>query len=42
LRLKLNAAEISLENGALEIIKDYSSDFIEFFIKNKKKNKKRK
>ncbi len=36
LRLKLNRAGLALENGALEIIKDYSNDFIEFFIENKK------
>jgi len=36
LQLKLNQAEIALENGALEIVKNYSNDFIEFFIENKK------
>ncbi len=36
LRLKLNRAGLALENGALEIVKDYSNDFIEFFIENKK------
>jgi len=35
LRLKLNKAELALENGTLEIIKAYSNDFIEFFIKYK-------
>ena len=32
LHLKLNKAELTLENGALEIVKAYSNDFIEFFI----------
>ena len=32
LSLKLNRAELALENGALEIVKAYSNDFIEFFI----------
>ncbi len=32
LRLKLNKAELALENGALEIIKAYSNDFIEFIV----------
>ncbi len=36
LRLKLNRAGLALENGALEIVKDYSNDFIGFFIENKK------
>ena len=36
LRLKLNRAGLALENGALEIVKAYSNDFIEFFIENKK------
>ena len=39
LHLKLNRAELTLENGAYDIIKDYSNDFIEFFIVNKKMNK---
>ena len=38
--LKLNRAELVLEDGALEIIKDYSNNFIKFFIENKKENKK--
>jgi len=42
LRLKLNQAGLALEDGALEFIKEYSSDFIEFFILMKKKNKKEK
>ena len=32
LSLKLNRAKLALENGALEIVKAYSNDFIEFFI----------
>jgi len=35
LRLKLNKAELALENGAHNIIKDYSKEFIEYMIKNK-------
>ena len=38
LSLKLNKAELALENGAFELVKAYSNDFIEFFIENKKKN----
>ena len=30
LRLKLNRAEMTLEDGALEFVKDYSNDFFEF------------
>jgi hypothetical protein len=37
LRLRLNQAGLALENGALELVKGYSSDFIEFFILNEKK-----
>jgi hypothetical protein len=33
LRLKLNRADLAIEDGALELIKDYCNDFIEFFIK---------
>jgi len=33
LRLKLNRAKLALENGALEIVKVYCNDFVEFFIK---------
>ena len=36
LRLKLIQAEMALENGALEMVKDYSNDFIEFFISDLK------
>ena len=39
LHLKLNIAEFALENGALELIKDYSNNLIEFFIENKKKTR---
>jgi len=37
LSLKLNKAELTLEDGALEIVKAYSNDFIELLIENKKK-----
>jgi len=37
LSLKLNRAELTLEDGALEIVKAYSNDFIELLIENKKK-----
>ena len=40
LRLKLDKAGLELENGALELVKDYSNDFIEFIINNKKRKKK--
>ena len=43
LHLKFNKAELVLENGALELVKDYTNDFIDFLInnvKNKAKNKK--
>ena len=33
--LKLNAADLSLENGALELIKEYVNSLIEFLINNK-------
>lgn len=33
LRLKLNRADLAIEDGALELVKDYCNDFIEFFIK---------
>jgi hypothetical protein len=39
LRLKLKSAELAVENGALEIVKDYSNDFIEFLLNNKKNDK---
>jgi len=32
--LKFNIAELVLEDGALELVKDYTNDFIEFLIKN--------
>ena len=35
LSLKLNRAELALENGALELVKAYSNDFIDFFLRNK-------
>ena len=45
LHLKFNKAELVLEDGALELVKDYANDFIDFLInngKNKaKKNKKK-
>ncbi len=37
LRLKQNKGGIALENGALELVKEYSNDFIEFLINNKKR-----
>ena len=37
LRLKLNKAGLALENRALDIVKEYSNDFIEFLINNKKR-----
>ena len=36
--LKLKSAELAVENGVLEIVKDYSNDFIEFFINYIKKD----
>ena len=41
LRLKLIKAGLALENRALDLVKEYSNDFIEFLINNKKKNKKK-
>jgi hypothetical protein len=41
LRLKLNKAGLALENRALDLVKEYSNDFIEFLINKKKKNKKK-
>ena len=32
LSLKLNRANLSLEDGALELVKSYSNDFFKFFI----------
>jgi len=37
LHLKFNIAELVLEDGALELIKDYTNDFIEFLINNQDK-----
>ena len=37
LSLKLNKAELALENGALELVKGNTNYFIEYFIENKKK-----
>ena len=41
LRLKLNSPELSLENGTLELINEYSNDFIDFFVNNEKSSKKK-
>ncbi len=38
-RLKLNRTDLALENGAYDIVKQYSNDFIEFIIDNKKRKK---
>jgi len=38
LSLRLNKKELALEDGALEIVKEYSKNFTRFFIENKKKN----
>lgn len=38
LHLKLNGTELALEDGSLELIKDYSKDFIEFIINYNIKN----
>jgi len=35
LHLKFNKAELILEDGALELVKDYTNDYIEFFLRNK-------
>ena len=37
LRLKLNENGLELENRAVDLIKEFSNDFIEFLINNKKK-----
>jgi hypothetical protein len=37
LSLKLKRADLTLEDGALETVKDYSNDFIEFLLSYKKK-----
>jgi len=42
LHLKFNIAELVLEDGALELVKDYTNDFIEFFINNQDKKVKTK
>jgi len=36
LHLKFNIAELVLEDGALELVKDYTNDFIEYLINNEK------
>ncbi len=41
LRLKVNITGLALEDGALELIKSYSNDFIEFLLRIKKKRIKR-
>ena len=38
LLLRLKNRDSALQIGALEIVKEYSKDFIEFLINNKKKN----
>ena len=40
LSLKLNKAELVIEDGALELVKEFANDFIEFIINNVKKRKK--
>ncbi len=42
LHLKFNKAELVLENGALELVKDYTNDFIDFLINNVKNKEKKK
>jgi len=42
LHLKFNIAELVLEDGALELVKDYTNDFIDFLIKNVKNKAKKK
>jgi len=37
LHLKFNIAELILEDGALELVKDYTNDFIEYLINNEKR-----
>ena len=37
----LNRAELALENGAYDIVKDYSNNFIEYFMENIKRHKKK-
>ncbi|MBY8986236.1 MAG: hypothetical protein KGD65_14260 [Candidatus Lokiarchaeota archaeon] len=36
LRLKLNRAEMAIEDGALELLKDYSNDVIKFILNKEK------
>jgi len=38
LHLKFNMTDLALENGALKLVKDYTQEFIEFLINDKKKN----
>ena len=40
LHLKLNREELALENGAFDIVKEYSTNLIEFFIEKNKINEK--
>ena len=40
LHLKFNRAKLELEDGALELVKDYTKDFIEFLINDKRKKEK--
>jgi len=40
LHLKFNLAELTLDEGALELINDYSNDFIEFLINDNVKKEK--
>ena len=42
LRLKLNTTDLSLKKGTLELVKEYSNDFIDFFINNEIRFKKKK
>jgi len=42
LHLKFNIAELVLEDGVLELIKDYTNDFIDFLINNVKNKAKKK
>ena len=41
LHLKMDKVKLNLEKGALELVKGYSRDFIEFFINGEVKNKKK-
>ncbi len=42
LHLKFNKAELVLEDGALELVKNYTNDFIDFLINNVKNKAKKK